>query len=778
MLKKGVTYNTTRIIGEHTHTKPPLPKNTDEILWYNEKPENAYWRRLELPKVFYDFVPNYTELDADATLQDESGLYKSFNTTDSQIFIETVSKELYRREHGVFFRNKNEIEYITGHHYFTMQHCRCYGKSARYEKYVSTFGDSVPKDYFLRVYAEYGYFYKYQMDIFYLIEMVNKDENILGAFISKAKKTGVTFLFSCYLLNKTTLYKGQQVGVMSMSKDVAITSNMMYFYHAFDGLPNIFKPSTKTDARSEGHTIFGAKSFAGTSSHKAALNTMMQEKALNSRVFVAPTDPKGFDSPKMTDVVLDEFNKTLAKSNQHPKEIFETNNATVKMQNDIEGKMWLFGYVSEQNDVGVTEARDIFFSSKLHTKRGGKRTLSELICYHVSSLYSFLSLIDKYGECDEVAANDSIEEALEKVKTDPKRYLSVKRQLARTEKEAWEIGGESSTFNPLPIINQIDSELEDNANGVHGMIAARLIWDNAAWEMGKKDKRPKGKFTKVRCIPLSEEDVQNGLEPEFWIDKEEFYRGNFNESLLRGYDTNGSLLPPRRFSNVGGADTVKWAEAINEGSKCAYGTMSIYDPIKDSQFNKISSKRLISVYFARPDNPRESYEQLVKETIFFSKVSIVEANEPTYANMMLQEGLGYYMIFKDCKAPTFTLITYQPWMQLGTDFNFIVRTRNAHQNVLLETIIRCAKDYLYVGKDEPNYVETIHFIPLLRQFLDFDPEMTKPSDLVMMFGYLVLAHDIYMATILGRSNYVEDSQFFGNFIGALGGKYSKPKLAS
>ena len=776
MLKKGVTYNQEVFIGEHKFLRPALPKDNSEILWYNEKPENAYWRRLDLPQVFYDFVPNFTELYQDATLQDDKGIYKSFNKDDSDLFINTLKQELQRREKGVFFRNGNEIIWISGAHYFTIQHCKCYGKPTKYNKFCETFGNDYDYETFARLYMEYGYFFKYQMEIFYLIELVNADEECLGLFISKAKKTGVTFLFSCYILNKATFYKMQQIGIMSKKQDDAIDSNMMYFFHAFDGLPNIFKPSVKTNARDSGEIVFGEKTFSGTSAQKAALNNLMQGKALNSRVFTAPTVPKGFDSPKMTDVILDEFNKMFAESHQSPKKIFDTNNATVKMQTDITGKMWLFGYVSEENDIGVEEACKIFFDSELKTRVGSKRTASELICHHVSSLNSFLSLINKYGDCDEKKANQIVEEELQKVKADPRKHLSLKRQLARNKKEAWTIGGANSTFNPLPIIKQIEDEEEDNRNGVFNMTAGRLIWDNAVWEMGKKDKRPKGKFTNVRFIPLTEEDIQNGLEPEFWIDKEYLQRGEFNVCLKRGYDSEGLLLPPRTFSNVGGADTVKWASGIQEGSNCAYGTMSIYDAVADSRYKKISSKKLISVYYARPDNPHESYEQLIKETIFFSKLSLVEANEPTYANKMLNEGLGYYMIFKDVKATVFTLTLFEAWMQLGTDFNFVSRTKNASQNILLETMIRAAKDYLFFGKDEPNYTETIHFIPLLRQFLDFNPDMTKPSDLVMMFGYLVLAHDVYMATILGKTNFQEETYLFDRFVGALGSHSDDKKV--
>src|SRR6202166_2344818 len=161
MTKKEPQYNKTVFIGEHEFIKPDLPLDTSEILYYDLPTEQAYWRRIELPKVFYDFVPNFTELDQEATLQDEKGLYKSFNREDSKLFIDTLKQELYRREFGLFFKNGNEVEYITNHHYFTLQHCKVYGKDTNYEKYCKIFGDT-PRNVFTKLYMEYGYFYKYQ----------------------------------------------------------------------------------------------------------------------------------------------------------------------------------------------------------------------------------------------------------------------------------------------------------------------------------------------------------------------------------------------------------------------------------------------------------------------------------------------------------------------------------------------------------------------------------------------------------------------------------------
>jgi hypothetical protein len=557
---------------------------------------------------------------------------------------------------------------------------------------------------------------------------------------------------------------------MSKTSDAALETNFMYIYHALMGLPMALQPMVANLPKASGEISFGSKIYRGNNKKQAALSQIDQDTALNSKIKTLPTKIKAFDAPVVFRAVIDEPTKIYSDSKISVRQLFDTTLATIKFGQKINGKLYLACYVSEENDAGVVDCRTIFFDSELKTKGAGKRTKSELICHHVSALYSYIFLIDKFGVCDEIEANNIISEALLKSKGNPKTYQSMKRQNARNKKEAWEIGGSTSTFNPIPLIEQIETVTENTNNGIHNMIAGRLIWNNAAWEMGKKDKRPKGHFTQVRFIPLTEDDIRDGIEPDFWIDKDFLTLGVANECLSRGTDAEGFLLPPRSFKNVGGADTVKWASGVQEGSKLAYGTMSVYDPILDSTRRKISSKKIVSIYHGRPDNPHEGYEQLIKETIFFSKLQIVEANEPTFANMMLSEGLGYYMIFKDKKAPTFSLLTFESWMQLGVDFNFIHRTKNASHDTVLETIIRCAKDYLYVGQDEPNYVELIHFVPLLQQFLEFDSEDTQKSDLVMMFGYMVLAHDYYISTILNKTSKYDETRMFTHFIHALKGK--------
>lgn len=767
MISKRLKYDKEVLIGEHKFIKPDLPKSNSDILFYEETAENAYWKRLELPKVFYDFSPDYTELWADATLQDANGVYKSFNAEDSDIFVATLKKELDRRQNGVHFRNGNEIEWITGDHYFMLQHCKVFGKETRYVKFCKTFGDGVDEDTYIRMYMEYGYFYKFQRNIYYLILKVRLDDEILGLYLSKAKKTGVTFLFQCYKLNRTTQYKMLEIAVMSKTQPDAIDTNFKFYLYAFEGLPNIFKPSVQSFARKEGYITFGAKAFTGSSSKKSAISKLSQDKALNSTVRTVSTDLKSLDGPKWTDIELDEFNKMFAQSSVSPQGVFDVAQAACKMQNDITAKMWIFGYVSEDNDLGVDQARIIYFNSKLSTKKERKRTKSELICWHVSSLYAYLSLQDKYGDCDEVQANKEVESELDRVKDKPKELHARKKQLARNEMDAWNIGSSKSTYNVMELTKHLlylEEEIRNTATPLWEM--GSLKWTNELWEVGKKDRRPRGQFCPVRFVPITEEDMKDGIEPRFIMYQKLPYAKQ-NIPLHLGRDENGNLLPPNRFEFMGGVDPTQYAGGaeITEGSKNAAYTINLHSEGINTNRGLISSKVLISRYFYRPDSPSEAYEDLLKEIIYFGKLNVVEANAPYVATRLMEEGLGHYMMVKDKKKNIFTQWKY--YMKPGEDYNLVRRTANADQNDLLEYMVRLVTNYIEVVKGEANYLATIPDPELIKQLISFDPKNTKTSDLAMAFKYVLLCYDVYYNSLFEYNDDGYNMQNFGAILDAL-----------
>lgn len=756
-----------RLIGEHSVNIPDAPRNKKEILFFDLPKSKQRWLRIEFPEIFLKFIPNYTVLNSDSTYVDDKGLLASLNVEDSTIVIDLVLQEKHRRENGVHFYNNGKIDYLTGSHYYMLQWCKMYAVNSDYSKFKEKFGDDIDRNTYERLYADYGRFLKFQQDIFLLIEFVDNDSETLGLFLTKAKKVGMTMLFACHYLNLSTSYRGRQMGQMSKKAEDAVKTNMLYFYHAFDGLPAIMKPSVSVDARATGDIMFGVKTFKGNNLEKTALAKISQDDALNTRVFCAPTKIKGFDAPVVFRAWLDEFPKMMQESHVSPKAIFDTTQATLKFQNDINGKLYITSYTPEETDEGANEARIIYFESKLITKKGTSRTQSELICYHVSSLYSYLSCIDQYGECDEKEANRRIEESLAKVKGDPRKFQALKRQLARNEREAWEVGGTKSTFNVLELTKHLHKLEEDAINAATPPYKmGYLKWENELWELGKKDRRPKGQFCKVKFVELTIEDIENGVRPRLFLYRN-IPRDKQNESLSFGRDDNGNLLPPSRFDYVGGIDPTQYASSADliEFSNNASYTMNFSDMLKNSASGTIETKVIVSKYLFRPESPKEAYEDIVKEIIFFGKLCIVEANAPHMVTMMFDEGLGYYMLVKNKDKSAFTL--WKAWMKLGEDFNYIKRTANADQNDLLELMVRLATNYIEVIKGEPNLLETINDIDLIKSLINFNSKETKKSDSAMAWMYCLLAYDVYYQSLFEYNDNDYSLENFGAIFNAL-----------
>jgi hypothetical protein len=197
--------------------------------------------------------------------------------------------------------------------------------------------------------------------------------------------------------------------------------------------------------------------------------------------------------------------------------------------------------------------------------------------------------------------------------------------------------------------------------------------------------------------------------------------------------------------------------------------MSAPDERLDSLLKKVSSKIILSEYFARPELPDEAYEDLVKEIIFFGKLNIIEANAPYVATRLLEEGLGYYMIVKDENG---ILTTWKRHMGLPHEteksYQLIRTTANSSIKDMLETIVRIIKNYIERPRPgEKDYGQTIQSERLLNQLMNFDPEDTKIFDLVMAWGYCLLCYEIYVSVRYNPEDDFTDPKIISAVLGAL-----------
>lgn len=717
-----------------------MPKNRKDILFWDKKKEDQFWQRGELLKqykqIWYDFIPRstksdiYTKMFQPATLWDSDGLLVSLSEEDS-LYIDSIYKqEVDRRVNGVWFFNDGEPTWLSGNHYFFLM----YARMQRHD------GEGA-----------YGDFREFQADFFYLVHHCNVSPHILGLFASKPKKTGITnALWSGYYLNKSTLYKNKNLGYMNIDKDQAAKTFNDYYMYSYNGLISPIKPEYKWLSNAEGRITLG-KSHTG--SKKKPKPNGEDEDDINSSVMCVATKNKAFDVAVMSDITFDE----PTKYKEPFAEIWRTNKEAVKIQSKINGKAWLFNYTEGSDTQSFREAREIFYDSKLKTitKDSKGQTKTGLINYHIPAYAAWEGAFDKYGRCNEkrAYAENNVERA--KAASNKRALQAVIRQYANDEREAWGSAGAGSTFDNLrlgDLSTDLDKDLRDSP--VNPFLKGRLDWVNPMYEI--RNKRKKGQFSAVKFVPFTDQESAEGKEAKMSV----YYNlppGMQNLGLRNGRDEDNLLLPPDRFMFVGGFDPTNYAAGseVIEGSKNGGYILSLPDELLNNRMKDAVTGIICCEYYDRSELPDEAFDDFIKMVIYYGAAVVVEGNASYVATRMLEEGLGNFMFVRDNEG---NLVRWKRWMGLAheekKEYQLIRITANsAFTRDMLETLVRLIKNYIEKPPDgERDYGKTIKSERLLRQLMDFNPEETRKYDLVMAFGWCLMAKELYLDELLSPVN--------------------------
>lgn len=714
-------------IGEHA-VPIPQPQSKDDILFYDD--HDPCWNRERLIRdyrdIWFDFIPYHTKMDQKASLYDQDGILISLNTDDSAYIRRIYGQEIHRRRNGIHFKNGKDFEYLTGDHYFALAH----GKTQRHD------GNG---DYF-----DYR---EFQRDFFYLIFLAWYFPYILGLFLSKAKKTGITNLFWMYYLNRSTMRFNKNFGYMNLDQDIAAKTFCDYFLYAYNNMVPALRPAYKNKSEKEGSIKFGN---AYTNSKKARLMAYSTEDELNSSVFCVACEPKSFDVAVMQDIAFDE--PTKYKKSFH--DIWTSNNQAVKIQSKINGRAWLFNYTEGKDTQSFREARKLFYDSERKTIRPGREeTSSGLICAHIPAYASWEGAFDRYGKCDEKKAMAEIQMERDRVQDDARQLQATKRQYANNKNESWGSAGTGNVFDPIRM-GELRAELE--LDMLHSLVPeyveGHFEWENNIWNIDR-NRRRKGEFSKVRFIALTPEEMKSGKTDKFRM-YQDVPLGHQNQGVKRGKDEYGCLIGPGRFTYIMGGDPTKYAAAseVIQGSKNAGFVINMPDEGKDAQRGSVVTKVLHIEYYARPEQPEDAFEDYLMCVLFTDALALIEANEPYVATRLMEEGMGSYMLVRDENG---IVKIWERALGLPHEadkkYQLIKRTANAVNNEILETIVRLIKGYFKKpkpGSGEKDYGKTFRSDRALVQISDFDATDTKLSDLVMALGWCLFGIDIYVDILL------------------------------
>lgn len=696
-------------IYEHKIELPPYPKSKSEILFINEKKENAFWRRLEFPKIWYDFNPLTRAWQQD-TVYDDDDVLISLSYEDSELLKRLLIQENKRRSKGVWMNNGGDLEWLAPGYYYNLQWVQMKDLPEKYGNF------RVPQNNVLTVWHY----------------VKHKWANAHGLVIPKCKKSGVTQIVAGDYLNDSTQMKGWEMGVMSKEYDHAVDVAMAYYFHGFDNLPYILQPDVRK--RNEHEITFGnIIPRVGTKN----VSQKKKDEVLNTHVFASKTKPTGFDGPVMRVGWITEMPKTWEASKVSPDTLHKKVVETVKIQTKKNGALLYESYMPEIDDKGAKEFREICKQSRRSTINAvtGK-TQSSLLLLPLTAVEANEDSYDKYGHCDRKKALYLInsENDTKKTESDKKAH---RRQYPRDENDMFDANAQGSTFDNdrLAVCKRmLEKELD---SGKRPWREVNLRWTNSLWETGlPENRRPLKDFCPVYEEELTEEQLMKGEKGSLKIfhDLPDSYT---NQILSRdNRDDDGDLCPLDDTQNngeiiIGSFDPTDYVlkKDITEGSMFGgYGGF-LYNPAMNTKFNKIISNTPIYEYHFRHDDPYDDLEMLVKLIIYYGIRVIIEANKKWVVTFIKQMGLQKFLLLKQADG---SITPYK-----NGDENRLVSTTSD----MIDAYVRALKHWW--ASRTPDMMETYKSPDGLQQAMDFEPTETKKYDLTVSLGYWRLGCDSY-----------------------------------
>lgn len=739
-------------IGEHHFILPPAPLSQNEVLFAGYPTKEQYWRRQrDFPKFFFDW--NYeTEMFADITYYDQDNILISLNKEDSKVLLRLRDRELSRRVYGVFFMNNGELTYLTGGHYFMLQWCGMKG-------YSNTRDEG----------SHFGQYREFQRDVFYFTKICKDDDECIGGYVAKPKKTGVTQLFMADFLDESTRWKGKVFGVMSKIYDDCTDINFRYYTYGLNNLPNILRPSIKNLTQS---SVYFGDPDEGKNASRKSLKKSGTNSFLDTSVVAHATKPKAFDGDKYFRALISEFPKM--KDTAYPAETFEPTAASVKMQDTIVGKLFLESYVPEKDDRSCDEGRNVFFDSLLKTKKGGRRTKSELYAYSISVIDSAEGSFDIYGKADKAKNWLFVNNGIAARKNDPNKLQGFKRQNPTCIEDMWSIGGaEGAIFNNNALgVQKMEIE-EMYTMGQVPYVTGHLKWITPPEVCTKKGSPSYGMLElkgSVYFVADLEDDIARGNTGPFKM----FGVWNKDRSDIIHYDKlidpdalnvpyrdgikhekNRRIKPSLHCPFFSGLDPTNYAmkKLVVTGSKNALYVMNFPDPTVNARFGQVVTNRVVMEYLYRRDKPTDTFMDIVMAICYFGCYILAEGNMPWVVTMLIEQGFGNFVIVKSQKG------VYEPYDEFKHQSLFSTQKTTSVQSV--NDYVLAGEQYLGTPDHETDFHNIINLmsLDLIKDLMGFDTGDTKKFDAAMAFLICLVGMAAFMGWRQGqleKLNYERD----------------------
>lgn len=646
---------------------PEKPKDITKIAGYNKDKKDR-----KFPYHSDELIEEMKQRGS--TLSREWG---SGNKTATDPIYEAFLKEEWRRRReGFFFFNGDKLEYVTGHHYCTLQYWKIPAtkiKNGRPRKgrHLPDFRDS-------------------QRDIFYAVDYAMKDPKCYGlCYIARRRdgksNTGLSVGYWDTTENEISRFAIQSKNYEDAKKQFKTLVN------AWRHIPFWFKPEDTGETRKETKLVFGEKKKVIDD-----LTARDNANVLDSEIYPHNSKAEGLDGDYASFVFGDELGKSAKGL-----DIYERWLISKEVMGDgnmIVGFAYMTSTVEDQDKYGSESFKIMWDKSAPTELLSNGQTKSGLYQIFLPAYYGFVgedgkeSFVDEWGYSNIPAAKKYHETQYSDREGD--ELLSYQRKFPLNITDCWVTADGKNNFDTKKLIEQkiFNDGLSD------GWVRGNFMWENGE------------KWGKVNFYPTEEGRWYVAWQPE------PHDRNRFDF-------TGGQKKPTRSFCYTG-IDPFSHAKVVdeNQGSNGAAVT------ILKSYPNCKIKEGVVCIYDYRQGTPEAQVEDMIMQCVYYSSVALIESNVSEAVNGFRRSGYDGYSIVNP-------LETKQKVIRDNKKGYPTTSVENVES--LISYVTSYILDN--IGKKPDGEMGFCPFNQLIEQLLDFNPSKRTPFDLVIALGLAVIA---------------------------------------
>lgn len=705
-----------RIIKDlYTVWLPPIPPR-DTIAGWGLKKKDQMWRRTPLPS-FYDErrLEEIDKQEAEEKLVEDKVLkcVKHFDP----VLENYRRQEWMRRIYGYWFMNNGVPTYLTGQHYMYLQ----------WSKLDHPENDSYPV------------FYAPQLDRFYFRQLCWEDPFCLGYLLVGPRGFGKTSEeAAAQLENITKPPHTRHAAIQSKTEDdatdVVFKEKMVNIFNSY---PDFFKPRHSHSTDPSNRMVFKRKAINKEETKKKM--KFGPDEELGNTVKVFSAKEKAADGKTLTDIISDEIGKTDPKTEA---DVYKRNAVHVKsvFRNQVKRGLIRATTTIEEMDKGGDECYEIWKESDPRERDPNGYTKSKLYKYLVTGIETQSNLADQYGNIPEAEGRKQVENERAPFLEDPYKLSIVMRKNPLNEEEAFIKDQTKCLFNILIIskrMGQLGALSPPNRPGRQGRFEWKHNIVDGDVEWIDDESGPFRLFYSPDAVLNKSRKILNACDYMMADDgKKKIWLPCNNDIFRAGSD-------PIKFIQTDDARASKMA---------AFGFFKYFPDFDNGKENVMEwlSHCLMWKYHNRDEDPEEDFENIIKAMRYFGHSIMPENNVSDFTKHLYGRGYHRFIIVRRNFDPS------------------VLNQKSTRNSLGQDQAVQSVKEVIntYIKKIKQNINRHGMRIPdldLLRQLRDFDSKKPTKFDLVVAFGYTLMALEADLEDDTSQKTYEMIENYFSKY---------------